>query len=131
MITGIKTVTSITPARTLYTLDGITPAGETLQVEFDRSEDNDSPRSIPKLWQKAGYTADIMADWWSVQVYATDPQGFCWERYNPTIKPAEAGRRFVLNFSWILPAAPANRDTIMTEIIRRANAGIRQEVCKL
>lgn len=129
MITGIKTATHYTPTRTLYTLDGVTPAGETLQVEFDRCEDNDSPRNIPKLWKKAGYTPEVMPDWWSVRVCATDPKG-CWERYNPTIKPAETGRRYVHNFSWILPATNENRDRIMAEIIRRANAGIRQEVSK-
>jgi hypothetical protein len=36
----------------------------------------------------------------------------------------------VLDFDWVLPATPANRVKLLAEIIRRANAGICQEVSK-
>lgn len=32
-----------------------------------------------------------------------------------------SGKRFEINFDWMLPATPENRDKILAEIIRRAN----------
>lgn len=37
------------------------------------------------------------------------------------IESAMSGKRLEINFDWMLPATPENRDKILAEIIRRAN----------
>lgn len=121
MITGIKSIDHRAATRTLYELDGTTPRGERIGVEFTACTNDGSKYSLPNIWHKAGYTAAPLPSYWCVNVYATDSAG-CWERYNPTTKLHESGKRLVLDFDWMLPATPPNRHKILAEIIRRANA---------
>ena len=53
---------------------------------------------------------------WGVQTYVTDRQGRCSGKYNPTTKDGK------LNFEWLLEATEENRQKIIDEIYRRANA---------
>ena len=114
MITGIKSIDHRAATRTLYELEGTTPRGEYIAVEFTACTNDGSKHSLPAIWHKAGYTAEVLPSYWAVDVCATDAAG-CWGRYNPT-EP-----RMVLDFDWMLPATPANRHKILAEIIRRAN----------
>lgn len=123
MINGFSNVRQQGRFSTWYTFSGTTPLGETLIVEFSKCcPDNSSPRSLPNLWHKAGYTASVLPDYWYVSTYATDPQGHCYGRYNPTDKPRDNGPGMVLNFDWVLPATDSNRHKLLAEIARRANA---------
>lgn len=135
MITGIKSIDHRAATRTLYELEGTTPRGEHIAVEFTACTNDGSKHSLCQIWHNAGYTAEVLPSYWAVDVYATDTAG-CWGRYNPTEKTIEEttswqrwnGQRHVstthkriLDFDWVLPATPANRHKILAEIIRRAN----------
>lgn len=120
MITGIKSIDHRAATRTLYELEGTTPRGEHIGVEFTACTNDGSKHSLPAIWHKAGYTAEVLPSYWAVDVYATDAAG-CWGRYNPTEKHHPTEPRMVLDFDWVLPATPANRHKILAEIIRRAN----------
>lgn len=116
MITGIKNIDHLAATRTLYELEGATPRGERIGVEFTACTNGGSRYDLANLWYKHGYTAAPLPSYWCVDVYAYDAAG-CWGRYNPTV--FEHSNK--LNFDWVLPATPANRHKILAEIIRRAN----------
>ncbi len=120
MITGIKSIDHRAATRTLYELEGTTPRGERIAVEFTACTNDGSKHSLPIIWHEAGYTAEVLPSYWAVDVYATDAAG-CWGRYNPTEKRLPTEPQMVLDFDWVLPATPANRHKILAEIIRRAN----------
>lgn len=109
--------------RTRYTFNGLTPHGETIVVDMTACyPDNSSKNSLPNLWHKHGITPSVLASYWAVDVYATQPDGLCLGRYNPTVKPRQDGPGAVLDFAWMLPATAENRDKLLAEIVRRANA---------
>ena len=68
------------------------------------------------MWKRKGFIDKEPETWWGVQTYVTDRQGRCSGKYNPTTKDGK------LNFEWLLEATEENRQKIIDEIYRRANA---------
>lgn len=117
-------IEKIGETRTFYTFYGLTPRGETVIVGMTACyPDNSSKNSLPNLWHKRGFTPSVLTSYWAVDVYSTQPDGRCFSRYNPTMKPRQDGPGAVLDFAWMLPATAENRDKLLAEIVRRANAG--------
>lgn len=113
-------VESLPAARTVYTFARQTAAGESLIVEFSRCESSNTRGDCARLWYKHGYTSRILPTYWAVSTYATDADGNCWGRYNPTINAV--GK---LDFDWVLEATEENRVKLLNEIMRRAGIPAR------
>ena len=130
------TVEEVTESRYDLAFDDVTPNGEALLVSLILCEDPGGKSSLPGVWHKLGRTPRRLATWWSVDVYATAPDGTCRGRYNPTekleyfsevVKSPASGRptrhtwgRPVLDFDWVLEATPENAEKLLREIIARA-----------
>lgn len=106
--------------RWFYEYEEPTRNGERLEVDFTLCSASEGSISLPKMWHKKGYTETVLESWWYVQVYATDQNGICRGKYNPTAKLAESGTRYVHDFDWTLEATDENREKILREIERRA-----------
>ncbi len=116
------TTESMGGTRTRYTFTDTTPRGESIVIDFTACHpDNSDRHSLPNLWHEHGFTPSVLSSYWAVDVYATQPDGLCLGRYNPTEKRRKDAPGMVLDFAWMLPATNENRDKILTEIIRRAN----------
>lgn len=116
------TTESMGGTRTRYTFTDTTPRGESIVTDFTACHpDNSDRHSLPNLWHEHGFTPSVLSSYWAVDVYATQPDGLCLGRYNPTEKRRKDAPGMVLNFAWMLPATTENRDKILAEIIRRAN----------
>lgn len=95
--------------------------GESLCVEIGMGQNYvpNSKHSLPYLWYKNGHTEKILQNWWEVQTYITKEDGMCYRAYDPTIKPSDDGKRFVINFDWMLDATEENFEKILDEILKR------------
>lgn len=92
--------------------------GETLQINIDAHiELSQGPNGNPALWQRKGYTRDRLTNWWSIRTYCTREDGLCVEDYNPTVM--DSGKRFVINFQWMLSITAENLKRIIAEVLRR------------
>lgn len=92
--------------------------GETLQIHIDAHiELTEGPNSNPALWQRKGYTRDRLTNWWSIRTYCTREDGLCVEDYNPTV--LDNGKRFVINFDWMLSITAENLKRIIAEVLNR------------
>lgn len=90
--------------------------GEEIVVEFRKNENTHGKHSLPAMWKRKGFIDKEPETWWGVQTYVTDRQDRCSGKYNPTTKDGK------LNFEWLLEATEENRQKIIDEIYRRANA---------
>ena len=102
MITGIKSIDHRAATRTLYELDGTTPRGERIGVEFTACTNDGSKHSLPNIWHKAGYTPAPLPSYWAVDVYATDAAG-CWGLYNPPRSATPPSREWFLTLTGCYP----------------------------
>lgn len=105
-----------------YTFALPTAAGESLVVDFTRCVSTDDKNDIAHMWHKHGFTSRVLPSYWHVNTYATDADGYCRGRYNPTIH-ADTHK---LNFDWVLEATDENLITLLNEIMRLA--GIRARI---
>lgn len=85
-------------------------------LEDEDNENTHGKHSLPAMWKRKGFIDKEPETWWGVQTYVTDRQGRCSGKYNPTTKDGK------LNFEWLLEATEENRQKIIDEIYRRANA---------
>ena len=104
-------IKKLAETRELYTFEDKNYKGEKIQVEFIKSSG-----SLAQIWFEKGYTSKLLNTYWSVDVFATEENGHCWGKYNPTIKKGE----HKLNFKWVLEATEENKQKILNEIIKRA-----------
>lgn len=95
---------------------------ETVQVEIVRCEDCSLKNSLPKLWKKNGFIDRVLETYWHMDVSVIDKDGNCWIKYNPQIKPSDDGKRYVINFSWMLEATKENKKKLIAEVERLAFA---------
>ena len=103
--------------RELYTFEEKNSKGEKIQIEFLKCiPDNSSKNSLPNLWLEHGYIDRLLNSYWCVQVYATQEDGLCLGRYNPTIKKGTNK----IDFDWTLEATEENKQKLLNEIIKRA-----------
>lgn len=103
--------------RELYTFEEKNYKGEKIQVEFTKCiPDNNSESSLPNLWFKNGSIDRLLNTYWCVNVYATQENGLCLGKYNPT----EKSNSTKINFKWLLEATEENKQKILNEIIKRA-----------
>ena len=70
MITGIKRIDHRSATRTLYELDGTTPRGERIGVEFSAHINDGSKHDLCQVWYKAGFTPAPLPSYWCVNTYA-------------------------------------------------------------
>lgn len=96
--------------RTRYTLNNTNKSGEKIVIDLTKCVWG----SLQDLWITKGYMAKKLNNWINIEVYVTDKDGKCWGKYNPQIKARK------IDFKWVLEDTPVNRDTILTEICKRA-----------
>jgi len=112
---SVQDVGALEGLRMFYTFEDKTPAGEQLQVELIRVEDDGTRYSNPRRWYKNGWTDKPLKACYLATVYATDKNGFCWGRYNPQIT-----RGNKINFAWVFEATEQSKNKLLAEILRRA-----------
>lgn len=95
---------------------------QVLAVITSTEHDKDNKNGLMNIWVKHGCLKEFIPETLCVQVYATDAEGNCRGKYNPTEKPSEDGKGRQINFEWMLPATPENEAKILEEIKNRAGA---------
>jgi hypothetical protein len=95
--------------------------GESLTVEVNSCYNEKSPRCLPVLWYKNGWTDRLILNYWSVRSYVHDPDGNCYGRYDFT-KLSDDGKSRVIDFDWILENTIENLEKMVAEMLRRFNA---------
>lgn len=97
--------------------------GENVLVILSRSHSEKKNKyNLMNQWIKCGYTKKFIADRITVETYATNEKNECYGHYNPTHKLSDDGKRMVINFEWVLEDTEENRQKIIDEVIRLANA---------
>ena len=113
--------------RRMYEFNGRTPRGERVIVEVSEcypfSAKGWGKNDLPTLWAKKGWTDGVLPNYLSIHTYVYSPGETCWIGYNPQTRKAWDGERDVINFDWILPVSDENRNRLLAEVVRRANAG--------
>ena len=116
------TVEKRATTRELITFTEFNRKGEKIAVEFTKGTNDGSKHSLPVMWYKNGFIDRVLPTYWNVDVYATEDggNGICHNKYDPTGKPSEDGKRQVINFDFMLEATDANKELLLNEIVKRA-----------
>lgn len=112
--------------RRMYEFSGKTPKGERVLCEISEcypGKEGWGSRSLPVVWHKAGHTKKVLPSYLSLHTYVYDEDGSCWCRYNPQDMETWDGKRWVIDFNWLLPVSQENIDSLLAEVVRRANSG--------
>jgi hypothetical protein len=96
--------------------------GEYIIISASLCIDNNNKWFLPRRWFKNGWIAEELPSYWSIDTYVHKPDGSCIRDYDPTIKRSDDGKRFVLNFDWVLPATADNLGRILSEVLRQFRA---------
>ena len=93
--------------------------GEKVEIWIsNQPHDRHYKKDLMNQWVKAGYMPEFIAETLHVELFVTDENGNCYNRYNPQINY----ETWKIDFSWILEATAENINKILAEIERRANA---------
>ena len=113
--------------RRMYEFNGRTPRGERVLCEISEThpygKDGWGKHGLPTVWAKAGYTKEVLPNYLNVNVYVYDPDGSCWGKYNPQTCETWHGKRWVIDFDWMLTVSKENEQRLLAEVVRRANEG--------
>jgi hypothetical protein len=96
--------------------------GERLVIEVNCCYNVKSQHALPVLWYKNGWTDHLILNYIDVRPYVYNEDGECYDRYSFT-KTSEDGKRRVIDFDWVLDANEANLAKLLTELLKRFNAG--------
>ena len=117
--------------RRFYRFNGTTPKGETVLAEISEcypfSAKGWGKNDLPTLWAKAGYTKEVLPNYLCLHTYVTDKDGHSYMDYNPQDRIAWDGKRRVIDFEWMLTVSQENIERLLSEVVRRANAGEPQK----
>lgn len=104
---------------------------EKLLVSFYKNINCGGKHSLPNIWYKKGYIGTRLQDWWSIETYVDMPNGDCCMKYNPQHKLSEDGKRFVLDFRWVMPCTYENFYRLLSEILCRFydSDALLQDLC--
>lgn len=113
-------IEKVCSTRAFYTFTEKNHKKEKLVVEITEMDaDNTYKNSLPNLWKKHGYTNKLYNSYLCVSCYCYNEEGYCFERYNPTIELSEDKKRNVINFDWLLEVSEENKEKLLKEIYRR------------
>ena len=95
--------------------------GERLVIEVNSCYNVKSPNCLPVLWYKNGWTDRLILNYWSIRHYVYDKDGNCFGKYD-FVKKSWDGRRYVIDFDWVMENTIENLEKIIAESVRRFNA---------
>lgn len=120
-MTTIKT--KITDARTKFEVTTPNMLGETLTFELIKcTPDNSFKTSLPNLWKKYGYTDKVLDTYYYIDTYVYDSKGNCTGKYNPQNKLSDDGKRYIIDFKYMLEATDENKMILINEVLNRFSA---------
>ena len=112
--------------RAFYEFKDKNKKGEKIVVEITKVFPELTKGSLPMLWKEHGFTKKLYTSYLCADVYVTNEEGNCYGKYNPTVKPSKDGKRYVINFDWMLEVSDENIEKILKEVNRLAFV----EVCR-
>jgi hypothetical protein len=93
--------------------------GENLGVEvhccYNTQKDK---KSLPMLWYKGGRTTKPIYNYLSIETEVTQPNGECFRKYEFVKKSAD-GKRWEIDFDWLLEQSSENLEKLIKELLRR------------
>lgn len=117
---NLVSIEKVAATREFYTFKNKNNKGETIVAEISECYNPGGKNSLPYLWAKNGYTKEEMKSYLVLNVYCTQEDGTCFERYNPTIKRSEDNKRNVINFDWTFEVSEENKQKLLDEVYRLA-----------
>lgn len=104
--------------------------GEAIQIDLYKTKAYKQKNSIMHLWVKNKFLPKFIENYITVNTYATTANGDCFGWYNPANKISDDKKRLVLNFDWVLEDTEENRQAIIDEVVRLANADEWTDKCR-
>ena len=108
-------MTPIVGNRTRYTFTNTNDLGENVIVELIHCQ---TDNSVGRYWKEQKHISEDLKTWINIDTYVMDIDGNCWGKYNPQVKNGK------IVFDWVLEDTAANRQKILTEIVKIA--GIKE-----
>ena len=106
--------------RTRYSFSDKNNKGEKIVVELSHCI---LSYSLGKIWKEKKYISRDLETWINIDVYVTNSDNICVEKYNPqiiNIKNKHGVNFRSINFEWVIEDNEINRTKILNEIERLA-----------